>query len=346
MPPLSPTKELRKLFRDSFADGELRTLIVDYYPELEYMVAWDRPRDNLAQQVADALRAQQLVNAQLFDILMDDRKAFATAIEAVRALWFPPPGEDPTDTHMACDRPFLDRTDLRTHTRAMLGGDGPRLTLIVGGDLVGKSFTKYFLTHLEATTRRLRPWIFDFAAPGRGEVHPAEIADTLAADMELKLPAFDTLDGQIPHRTRKWIEAFDRVASKLEPTWCLFFDSLDKVETPESTKEFLEALAAQIDLRRVLPVRMIFVGLQPTSLKIENLRPVAKVEPIPPVQRKHVVDWIGRETKQAPDVVEQELSTELSPYFNGVSSPPPKYMAGELAALAATLIAKLKSKSP
>ncbi|MCO6458142.1 MAG: hypothetical protein J5I93_22790 [Pirellulaceae bacterium] len=333
----TPKAELRKLLLTLFrARGALELFVADHFEVLEVSIDFERTLELAAKDTVQVLHENGCVTAAFFDLLRGEQlgPAHEVEIDRVRALWFPTAaqGVDPLDTPRAAERPFVNRDGVRRLARDILAGQGPRVIVLTGGQASGKSYCKYLFAHLESVNSALRLWVFDFAAwsadGGRVQVH--ELADGLASQMQLNIPAFQALDAQASRRTLKWLEAFGLQARQLRQTWCLFFDSMHKVPIPHETREFIESLADYVAAYPAVPVRVVLPGVRPEEIKLLDLRRVVREEPMVGFTRLQSRAWISAIAAQEGRRLRQDvLDAELDALFLGIVELQPPEQAAE-----------------
>jgi len=166
---------------------------------------------------------------------------------------------DPYLSHLAGQRPFIDRSVLRTHLKDLLSGSPRRVLMITGQRPCGKSYTWFYARQPELL-EGMTPVLVDlseFTDPSL----PVDLMSSIAVQLGLPPPTVDKYaQGAAQARyLRDWLVG-QLLPRNGDGRWLLVFDSLDHVAQRDETLQLIEYLAGAAIRDRLTGLRVILLG--------------------------------------------------------------------------------------
>jgi hypothetical protein len=296
----SELTHLKGLLMARFGREDFRTFLLDYLTvNFNHLTGNHGFKVQLAE-VLGKLNQQGKVKALLQALEAEGSDsnlvAFTAAVgerwQAQQAVpWYQPPA--PRQSLLLGRKPFVNRSNLRNLVPKLLSGTD-RVVAIHGATRSGMSYTYEYLSFIASAGDTFETIKVDLA----DYTHDASPRDVMTA-IALKLGGalsdnWDEFAQQ--ERTVKallnWFEGRLRDSAK---TYCLFFDTLDRVALSDETAELIYGLAALAEETPELELRVILVGVDAEELD-EPLDFIASDRPqgLPPTEVKRWLTDVGR----------------------------------------------------
>jgi hypothetical protein len=226
--------------------------------------------------------------------------------------------------------PFIDRHDLRKAVKRLISNGGPRLLVIDGPQLSGKSYSLVFLNHL-AANRGLQLVIIDLKTAFPGEVITADkIAREIALQMDLPVPP-ESKEEQAARRTQTFCSWLTGKLRAAPGSWWIVIDGCNDALPPDVIDLFQEM--AQRIVRMWTNVRLVLVHDAPGVPLLPAATPEREsIFPIDEVEITKFLMQIRRQLSLPDD--DEEVGRVLSEIMRRVdpSSPERMRMIGEATA--------------
>ncbi len=188
-----------------------------------------------------------------------DQASLAPQVHAAASARDGSANGDPYLSHLAGQRPFIDRSVLRTHLKDLLSGSPRRVLVITGERPCGKSYTWFYVRQPELLDG-MTPVLVDlseFTDPGL----PVDLMSSIAVQLGLPPPTVDKYaQGAAQARyLRDWLVG-QLLLRNGDGRWLLVFDSLDRVAQRDETLQLIEFLAGAAIRDRLTGLRVILLG--------------------------------------------------------------------------------------
>jgi hypothetical protein len=166
---------------------------------------------------------------------------------------------DPYLHPMVAQRPFVDRTVLRSHLRDLLSDSPSRVLVITCDRPCGKSYTWFFASQ-PVLLGGITPVLVDLSDWTDPSL-PVDVMSSIALQLGLPEPTLDehAQGAAQAQRLRDWLVG-QLNARNRDGRWLLVFDSLDHVGQREDTLQLIEFLAGAAIRQRLDGLRVLLLG--------------------------------------------------------------------------------------
>lgn len=217
---------------------------------------------------------------------------------------------DPYLSHLAGQRPFIDRTVLRTHLKDLLSGSPSRVLVITGNRPCGKSYTWFYVRQPELL-RGMTPVLVDLSERANASL-PVDVMSSIALQLGLPTPIIDEYaQGAAQARyLRDWLVG-QLLPRNGDGRWVLVFDSLDHVAQRDDTLQLIEFIAGAAIRERLSGLRVILLGYA-NRLPIDPLDSVLteEIQDIGEPELREFFRLLARQVKQA--ITEQAIEVAVN----------------------------------
>ena len=305
------------------------------------------PLDNASQVVSECLVSRWSRDPALLDLLLDYLVNTGGIGDLMVVLLRVREKVDPNPSIYDCnwvigDRPFFDRRTLRARVRRVLEDNGrPILRVTTGPDTFGKSYTRYFLEHLESDPGTAVHVVPVELSRGTGPSYTVEdLLDEISSQLAHTepLPLRTTSSYSAP--AARWI--LKQLGRCLSGRTFLVLDGFGEQDLHPEVRQTIERLAALVPSgQHRSRIRLVLVdyphelpGTSPADFVDEPLRPASTVDSgdLLPC----LTDWNHKRVEQG---LEQLTDSELLEIANEMLATVPGTGKQRLQALNAKLFA-------
>lgn len=281
------------------------------------------PREYASQVVSECLVSRWSRDPALLDLLLDYLVSTGGIGELMVVLLRVREKIDPNPSIYDCnwvigDRPFFDRKTLRARVRRVLEDNGrPILRVTTGPDTFGKSYTRYFLEHLESDPGTAVHVVPVELSRGTG---PSYTVEDLLDEISSQLARTDPL----PLRTTssyaapaaRWI--LKQLGRCLPGRTFLVLDGFGDPDLHPEVRQTIERVAALVPSgQHRSRIRLVLVdypqelpGISPADFVDEALRPASTVDSgdLLPC----LTDWNRKRVEQGLDELSDDELAEVA----------------------------------
>jgi hypothetical protein len=271
--------------------------------------AWNGAMEDVWPEVLQKAAASNLLRRLVRAVAADPGSAAYSALFQ-RLLAIPAPAAAGIDPYLVCllgsggRRPFLDRTELRTHLRELARENGPRVLIITGPAQSGKSYSWYLIDHVKRVGA-FSPIRVDLSSsawsgPAAG---PADVMGEVAYKLGWAPPVADpTAQEDTQARTlRNWF--LGRVRTETAGYW-LIFDGLDASTMTNAALRLVESLAIAAERGEAGELRVVLIAYS-GSLP-QDVDPYTLRDPISAIGVAELRAFLERVALDAGQVVDDE----------------------------------------
>jgi hypothetical protein len=211
-------------------------------------------------------------------------------LQAIEPLLSPPSPLTPIDDFEICyfqRLPFIDRRGLRKAVKRLASDDGPRLLVIQGPQLSGKTYSTVYINHV-AGTRDFEVVQIDLKTAYPGETITA---DLIACDVALQMglpPPPQSREDQAPRRTRTYANWLTGKLRDMRGTWWIVIDGCNDA-LPSDVLDLFQEMAQRI-VRAWNNVRLVLVHDGTDVGPLPGATP--EREAISPIDQMHITEFL------------------------------------------------------